>query len=565
MTVAAASGLTCVSGTDSINRPDVTAEASACVGVGGVATLTAKGDIVPSYLWSLERRPEGAGDVEFADPKSDTTTASGFTVEGGQYIFRVIVTDYDAVSASSWVTVTVDGPPGSSGAFCVEVAGPESLTVGQEGTYSATPDAEGEFSYAWEVITTNGPPGDVVTLGPPDEAETTAVAAEAGSFIFRATVTSDDTGEVGSGQITVVITEAPELGVTIEGPESGVVGTKFELSAVVEEAIGNLAYEWRVTSGEADLEDEDQATVGVTPTAAGTVELEVEVTDEATGQTAGATHTVSVAQTEALQVSASSSSPLLRVGDEVTLSASVEGDSDTIDYAWEVLDGPGTIANPTVAEATLTATAGATIRVQVSVTVPDETEARTGSAEVVVVSYEAESGDRPEVAIAVQNIGTVGLALEVDAAPKTVANFLQYIDEGFYDGVLIHRVVPGFVIQGGGYRPAGDELEKLEPTRPPVESEAPNGLSNIRATVAMALVGDDADSGDTQFFINLDDNSSNLDEGPPPFTVFAEVIDGGMDVVDQIAAVETGSRSGLNDVPIENVVMTSIRRVAPDE
>jgi cyclophilin family peptidyl-prolyl cis-trans isomerase len=319
-----------------------------------------------------------------------------------------------------------------------------------------------------------------------------------------------------------------------------------------------------VTSGEADLGGEDVSTVGVTPTAAGRVELEVEVTDEATGQIAGATHTVSVTQAEAVQVSASSSSPLVRVGDEVTLTASVEGDSAAIEYAWEVLEGPGTIADPTAAEATLTATAGASIRVQVSVTVPDEPAARTGSAEVVVVSYEAASGDRPEVAIGVQDIGTIGLALEVDAAPKTVANFLQYVDEGFYDGVLFHRVVPDFVIQGGGYRPLGDELETLEPTRPPVESEAPNGLSNIRATVAMALVGSDADSGDTQFFINLDDNSS-LDEGPPPFTVFAEVIGDGMDVVDQIAAVETDSRSGLNDVPVENVVMTSIRRVVPDE
>lgn len=194
----------------------------------------------------------------------------------------------------------------------------------------------------------------------------------------------------------------------------------------------------------------------------------------------------------------------------------------------------------------------------------DEHGPRVGTADVFVASYEAPEGTRPQVVIDVEEFGEITLALEVEAAPKTVANFLRYVDEGFYEGVLFHRVVADFVIQGGGFIPDPDDADEIieidaELIRDPVESEAPNGLSNIRTTVAMALRGQDANSGTTQFFVNLDDNS-NLDEGPPPFTVFAEVVDG-MDVVDDIADVETGSRSGLDDVPVEDVVIGEVRRV----
>jgi peptidyl-prolyl cis-trans isomerase A (cyclophilin A) len=136
-----------------------------------------------------------------------------------------------------------------------------------------------------------------------------------------------------------------------------------------------------------------------------------------------------------------------------------------------------------------------------------------------------------------------------------VANFLQYVDEGFYEGVLFHRVVTDFVIQAGGFVPGADGMERKDATRPPVAGEAPNGLSNVRGTVAMALRGEDADSGDTQFFVNLIDNAL-LDEGPPPFTVFAEVVEG-MDVVDAIAATP---KSG--ETPTDDVIIREIARVS---
>ncbi|RMF78576.1 MAG: peptidyl-prolyl cis-trans isomerase [Nitrospirae bacterium] len=150
-------------------------------------------------------------------------------------------------------------------------------------------------------------------------------------------------------------------------------------------------------------------------------------------------------------------------------------------------------------------------------------------------------------------LGDFELTLFPAAAPGHVENFLTYVTEGFYDGTLVHRVVPGFVIQGGGYTPG--PVPKPA-THPPIPSEADNGLSNVRGTLSLALVGQDADSGTSQWFINLDDNTF-LDypaDPPPSFTVFGEV-SRGMAVVDAIGAVATGSRGGLSDTPLEEVVV----------
>jgi cyclophilin family peptidyl-prolyl cis-trans isomerase len=164
------------------------------------------------------------------------------------------------------------------------------------------------------------------------------------------------------------------------------------------------------------------------------------------------------------------------------------------------------------------------------------------------------------------NLGDIVLEMLVDAAPGTVANFRQYVRDGHYNGVVFHRVVPNFVIQGGAFTSLGvgadPRLTEIG-TRPPIASEANNGFSNVRGTVAMALRGQDADSGTDQFFINLVDNTF-LDTGPPPFTVFARVVEG-MLVVDRIGGVATGSfnvlttngPSTFEDVPVEDVTVLS--------
>ena len=149
--------------------------------------------------------------------------------------------------------------------------------------------------------------------------------------------------------------------------------------------------------------------------------------------------------------------------------------------------------------------------------------------------------------------GRIVLELYPDKAPKTVANFLQYVKSGHYDGIIFHRVIDGFMIQTGGF--TADMTQK--PTKPPIQNEADNGLSNDRGTVAMARTGD-PHSASAQFFINTVNNDSLNHRGKTPqgwgYTVFGKVVEG-MDVVDQIAKVRTGTKGGYQDVPVEPVVI----------
>jgi peptidyl-prolyl cis-trans isomerase A (cyclophilin A) len=142
-------------------------------------------------------------------------------------------------------------------------------------------------------------------------------------------------------------------------------------------------------------------------------------------------------------------------------------------------------------------------------------------------------------------------------APESVANFTRYIEDEFFDGTIFHRIVPGFVIQGGGF--TEDMTQKK--TQPPVKNEADNGLKNKRGTLSMARTND-INSATSQFFVNLKDNDFlDHSRGNFGYAVFAEVTEG-MDVVDKIAAVETGRKRGFDDVPVEAVIMKSVRRLS---
>ena len=152
-------------------------------------------------------------------------------------------------------------------------------------------------------------------------------------------------------------------------------------------------------------------------------------------------------------------------------------------------------------------------------------------------------------------LGEVTIELYPEKAPITVENFLAYVDAGFYDGTIFHRVIPGFVIQGGGFT----ENMEQKSTRPPIKNEADNGLKNERGTLSMARTRD-VNSATSQFFINLIDNAS-LDHGTRDFgyAVFARVVVG-MDVIDKIAAVRTSNRGMYQNVPVQPVVIQSARR-----
>jgi peptidyl-prolyl cis-trans isomerase A (cyclophilin A) len=161
------------------------------------------------------------------------------------------------------------------------------------------------------------------------------------------------------------------------------------------------------------------------------------------------------------------------------------------------------------------------------------------------------------VAVISTSLGDITIELFKDRAPVSVENFLGYAD-GFFDGTIFHRVIPGFMIQGGGFTP--DLIEK--PTRPPIRSEATNGLNNVRGTVAMARTRA-LRSATAQFFINVSDNRVKLDHrGYSPedfgYAVFGRVLSG-MDVCDRIAAVKTHTQGGFDDVPVQPVVIKSVR------
>ncbi len=158
------------------------------------------------------------------------------------------------------------------------------------------------------------------------------------------------------------------------------------------------------------------------------------------------------------------------------------------------------------------------------------------------------------------NLGTITLELDKDKAPETVRNFVEYARAAHYDGTIFHRVIAGFMIQGGGF--TRDMNQK--PTRQPIRNEAMNGLKNLRGTIAMARTSV-VDSATSQFFINLVDNDFLDFTSPTPrgfgYAVFGRVTDG-MDVVDAIAKAKTGMRGHYENVPEEPIV---IRKVACEE
>lgn len=153
------------------------------------------------------------------------------------------------------------------------------------------------------------------------------------------------------------------------------------------------------------------------------------------------------------------------------------------------------------------------------------------------------------------NKGAITIELDAEKAPKTVANFLTYVNDGFYNGTVFHRVINNFMIQGGGF----DANMKQKETNAPIENEANNGLKNDRYTLAMARTND-PHSATAQFFINVSDNDFLNHTNPTPngwgYAVFGRVIDG-TDVVDSIKGVKTGNKGFHQDVPSEDVIIES--------
>jgi len=182
---------------------------------------------------------------------------------------------------------------------------------------------------------------------------------------------------------------------------------------------------------------------------------------------------------------------------------------------------------------------------------------RTGDPDVHEPAADVPTEGKNPIVILETTRGRIVVELWPDKAPKTVANFLQYVDDGFYDGTIFHRVIDGFMIQGGGFTPQ----MQTKPTRAPIPNEARSDVANLRGTLAMARTSD-PHSATAQFFINHTDNA-NLDKGRCPdgygYCAFGKVV-GGMDVVDAIATARTASRPPYDDVPAEDIVILRATR-----
>ena len=169
---------------------------------------------------------------------------------------------------------------------------------------------------------------------------------------------------------------------------------------------------------------------------------------------------------------------------------------------------------------------------------------------------EDSAGDEAPRVLIKTSEGDITVVLYPDKSPQTVANFLAYVDEGFYAGTIFHRIIPQFMVQGGGFLPDMSQKE----TRDPVANESKNKLHNVRGTLAMARTND-PDSATAQFFINQRSNL-RLDWtlGNPGYTVFGEVVDG-MQVVDFMASAPTGKVGTFTDVPLEPIMIKEIVRL----
>jgi len=226
---------------------------------------------------------------------------------------------------------------------------------------------------------------------------------------------------------------------------------------------------------------------------------------------------------------------------------------DELTYHWEQTDGPDVeLLNANTNRATFTVPDTQT-PMSFQITVTDN----HGASDSSTITLTAVARTRVRLATSMGDV-VIEMLNGDNEAPITSANFIQYVEDGFYNGTIFHRVMPGFVVQGGGFLP---DLSKPAGLRDPIVNEYSPDRSNVRGTLAMAKLGDDPDSATSQFFFNLVDNSENLDNQNGGFTVFARVVEG-MDVVDAMAEVEVGTREdpegqSFSDVPVEDIILTS--------
>ena len=390
---------------------------------------------------------------------------------------------------------------------------------------------------------------------------------ETGRYVFRVLVTDSDgftetAFVVVEVQPTMTIEAAVDTGELFEGMSATFTATTDGGTEPIE-----FAWVQAEDDEEVALEGETTATLTAGPfPAEGVYTFTVTATDDngvsATTQTA-----VEVLSAVSIDV------PELAVaGEPVEMFVTIETPTEGLTFLWEVTSGTASFDDETAEEPLLTTTADETVTVQLTAAIPtDDGGSITVTREAEIVSVVEEF---PRVSVTT-SLGSFTVELDREAAPLHTANFLYYADSGFYENTLIHRVACAenedtgecdpFVIQGGGIERIDGELELKEATRDAVTSEAAEGQTSMALyDVSLALSGSDADSGATQFFVNMKDE--NDFSSVEIFTVFGRVVDG-TEVLDVIAAVETEENpfapSDELSLPMEDVIIEAVTRIAP--
>jgi cyclophilin family peptidyl-prolyl cis-trans isomerase len=508
----------------------------------GLGTLrgAARDDTVPDEelvtTWRLQDGPDG---LEIDDPDALETT---FTFsKAGIYLFDLQASDGTRTTIDT-VTITANtAPTADAGEHRVVAAG---IEVSLDGSQSDDPDADDSLTYAWrqtagpEVTITDSALATAKFIAPDPPAE----------LSFELTVT-DPFGESASDEVVVTVNNPP---VANAGQDIRVVpgsSVRLDGSASADPDEGDsLRYTWTQTGGpEVDLTGVNTAEPSFTaPEEEDTLIFRLSAVDDLGAEGADFVKVTVVTGNRAPVADAGSDRNVV-VGLVVTLdaSASTDPDADALSFIWDQTAGPEVeILGADTGQATFVVPEDAD-SLSFTLVVQDA----LGGLDTAAVTFTVVA--EPHVRLAT-SMGEIVIEVLLEEAPVTSLNFLRYVDQGFYDGTIFHRVVPDFVVQGGGFLPG---MEQPEGLRDPIVNEFSPDRSNLRATVAMAKLSDDPDSATSQFFFSLADNSDNLDNQNGGFTVFARVIEG-MDVVDAIAEVDlVGEETPVEEVLLEEATI----------
>ncbi len=527
---------------------------------------TAAGGAGPyHYRWGLEQFPAELEDRAGVLP--DPTAANTMTAPlntAGSYLFRVVVTDGALDSRSDFVQITVAEPaPGEE--LEVSIDGPSSLEVGTAATFRAATAYEGDVEFLWELVS------GAASIAAPTAAETSITATAAGQVMIRVTMTDPATEESDTDEITITAAQAGQLAVTIEGPTEIRAMETASLTAAATNAVGDVTYAWQLVSGPGGLSPADAATTRYSTPVQGTAVIRVTVTDTESDEQATQETTITILPVSSLDpFTVSAGEPrLVQAGSAVMAVATIEDNPGGLEYLWTIVSGEGEIDDPTSRTTEVRVGASGTLHLRIEATATGAGgETRTESDDLHLVTHQ------PLNEIIVFNFGELGevrISLDTIATPTTTANFLAYVDEGFFDNTAIHRVEKytqtgdeeptGFgVIQGGGYDASEvPDYETLKPTYDPITNEAFAAQSNVRGTIAMARTNA-PNSATSQFFLNTANNSAALDAAGSNagYAVFGTIIEG-LDVLDRIndeAVVDCDQICFVT----EPIILVSVRR-----